>query len=91
MIIGISEYFMEEVVVQKVLRSFLIRFNAKILAIEEMKYFKNLTMDQLLGTLTTYEMRVGKDKTEPKEEAFKVSRKVKKHKDHQECFSYEYD
>jgi len=36
-------------------------------------------------------MRVGKDKTKPKEAIFKVSKKAKEHKDHQDCSSCEYD
>jgi len=50
-----------------------------------------LKIDQLLGTLTTYEMRVGKKKSESKEVAFKVSNKAKDHKDHQDYFSCESD
>lgn len=55
------------------------RFNAKISAIEEMTNFKDLKMDQLHGTLTAYEMRVGLEKSETKEAAFKVSNKKKEH------------
>lgn len=34
-------------------------------------------------------MRVERDKSEPKEQAFKVLKKAKEHKDHQDCSSYE--
>ncbi len=60
-------------------------FNAKVIVIEEMDNIKYLNMDQLLGTLTSYEMRVGIEKSEPKEAMLKVSRKGKEHKDHQDC------
>ena len=58
------------------------RFNAKVFVIEEMVGLKNLKMDQLLGTLITYEMRVGRDKSKSKEATFKVSMKSKEHKYH---------
>ena len=47
--------------VHKVLRSLPDRFNSKVSAIEEIGDLKTLTMDQLLGTLTAYEMRINKD------------------------------
>jgi len=67
------------------------RFNSKIFVIKEMSDLKGLIMDQLLGTLTAYEMRVGKDKFETKEVPFKVPKKAKEHKDHQDCSSREFD
>lgn len=77
--------------VQKVLRSLPRRFNAKVSAIDEMANLKDLKMDQLLGTLTTYEMRVGREKYEPKEVVFKVSKKAKDYNDHQECSICKFD
>ena len=67
MIRGLGEEFKEEMIVQKVLWSLPMRCNAKISAIEEMANLKDLKMDQLHGTLTVYEMRVGIEKYEPKE------------------------
>lgn len=84
MIRGLGEAIKEDVIIQKVLRSLPIRFNSKISAIEEMNDLKSLIMDQLLGTLIAYDMIVGKENIEPQEAAFKVSKKGKNHRDHQE-------
>jgi hypothetical protein len=43
--------------VQKVIRSLHLRFDAKLCSIEEIKDLKKLTMDEMHGILTTYEMR----------------------------------
>lgn len=75
MIIGFGEEVKEEMIVHKILRSFPMRINAKVSATEEMANLKDLKMDQLHGTLTTYWMRVGREKSKPKEVAFKVSKK----------------
>ena len=89
MIKGMGEKFKEEIIVQKILISLPMRFNAKVSTIKEMANLKDLKKDQLHGTLTTYEMRVGIENPEPKEETFKVSRNAKEHKDHQGFSSYE--
>ena len=91
MIRGLGEEVKEEMIVQKVLRSLPMRFNAKVLAIEQMANLKDLKMDQLHGTLTTYEVRVGIQKYKHNEETFKVSRKDKDHKGQQDCSSCESD
>lgn len=91
MIRWLGEDLKEEVIIQKLYRYLPMRFNAKILAIEEMINLKNLTMDQLQGTLTTYAKRLGNEKTKPKEETFKVSKKTKEDKYHQEFSNYEFD
>jgi hypothetical protein len=54
------------------LRSLLDRFNPKVSAIEELNDIKTLSFDQLLGTLTTYEMRIVIDKTTSREASFKA-------------------
>lgn len=43
--------------VEKILRSLTPKFDSKVSAIEEMQDLKNLTVEQLLRILTTYEMR----------------------------------
>jgi len=53
---GLDEKLDEVVVFQKVSRSLPERFNPKVLAIEEMTNPSTLALDQLLGTLTSYEM-----------------------------------
>ena len=60
---GLGEKIDEASLVQKILRSLLERFNPKVSTIEELSDLKNLPIDQLLGTLTSYVMRIGKDKS----------------------------
>ena len=73
---GLGEKFDEDLLVQKILRSLLERFNPKVSAIEELSDLKTLPMDQLLGILTAYEMRIGKDKSTSKEASFKANKDV---------------
>jgi hypothetical protein len=77
---GIGEMVEELIIVQKVLRSLPLRFDAKFFAIKEMKDFDQSTIDELNGILTTYEMRNEKEKTSRKEEAFKTSKRFGKYK-----------
>jgi hypothetical protein len=53
---GLGEKFEESLLVQKILRSLLDKFNPKVSAIEELNDLKTLSIDQLLGTLIAYEM-----------------------------------
>ena len=71
---GLGENIDEASLVQKFLRYFPKRFNPKVSAIEELSDIKTLPIDQLLGTLTTYEMRIGKDKSTTREPSFKASK-----------------
>ena len=64
---------------------------SKIPTIEEMVNLKDLKMDQLHGTLKTYVMRVGREKSEPKEVTFKVCKKAEENKYPQYCSSCESD
>ena len=68
---GLGEKIGEAPLVQKILRSLLDKFNRKVSAIEEMNDLKTLSIDQLLGTLTSYEMRIDKDKSTIREDSFK--------------------
>ncbi|KAH9302639.1 hypothetical protein KI387_014222, partial [Taxus chinensis] len=72
---GLGEKIEEPVIVQKVLRSLPLRFDAKVSVIEEMKDLDKLSMDELHGILTAYEMRTESNKPAKKEAAFKVSKK----------------
>jgi len=60
---GLGEKFDDSHLVQKILRYLLDRFNPKVSAIEELNDLKTLSIDQLIGTLTSYEMRISKDKS----------------------------
>jgi hypothetical protein len=59
---ALGEKIEEPYLVQKFLRSLPDRFNPMVSAIEELNDLKTLEFDQLLGILTTYEMRIVKDK-----------------------------
>jgi hypothetical protein len=60
---ALGEKIEEASLVQKIMRSLPDRFNPKVSAIEELNDLKYLDFDQLLGTLNSYEMRIGKDKS----------------------------
>jgi hypothetical protein len=68
---GLGEKIEDTFLVQKILRSLPNRFNPKVSAIEELNDLKILSIDQLLGTLTAYEMRISKDKPTSREASFK--------------------
>jgi hypothetical protein len=71
---GLGEKIEESILVQKILRSLLDKFNPKVSAIEELNDLKTLSIDQLLGTLTAYEMRINKDKSITREASFKADK-----------------
>ena len=68
---GLGEKIEDAFLVQKILRSLPNRFNPKVSTIEELNDLKTLSIDQLLGTLTSYEMRISKDKPTSREASFK--------------------
>jgi hypothetical protein len=68
---GLGEKIEKSFLVQTILRSLLDKFNPKVFAIEELNDIKTLSIDQLLGTLTAYEMRINKDKSITREASFK--------------------
>jgi hypothetical protein len=53
---GMGDELKEQVFVKKLLRSLSMRFDSNISALEERVDLAALTMDELHGTLTTYEM-----------------------------------
>ena len=75
---GVGEHIENTTLVQKILRSLPMRFDSKVSALEERQYLDKLSMDELHGILTTYEMRTKKENPSRKEETFKVSKKTKK-------------
>jgi hypothetical protein len=66
---GLGEEVKESLVVQKVLRSLPLRYDAKVSTIEETRDLTKMTMDELHGTLTTYEMRTDTENGQPNREA----------------------
>ena len=71
---GLGENIEDVLLVQKILRSLPDRFNPKVSAIEELNDIKTLSIDQILGTLTAYEMRISKDKSTTREASLKQIR-----------------
>eukprot|EP00253_Pinus_taeda_P010413 PITA_10413 len=71
---NLGEEIKEAVVVEKVLRYFSPKFESKVSTIEEKENLRNLTMSQLHGILTAYEMRKG-GPSDRREGAFKASGK----------------
>jgi hypothetical protein len=71
---ALGETIDEPSLVQKILRSLPDRFNLKVSAIEELNDLKTLGFDQLLGTLTAYEMRIVKDKPTSREALFNADK-----------------
>jgi hypothetical protein len=56
-IIGLGEEFDESIIVQKVLRSLPMIFDPNISNLEKRIYLDHLSMDELYGIFTGYEMR----------------------------------
>jgi hypothetical protein len=54
------------------------RYDANISTLEDRPDLDNLTVDELHGILTTYEMRIGKEKPAKGETTFKASKSKKK-------------
>jgi hypothetical protein len=73
---GLGEKFDDSLLVQNILRSLPDKFNPKVSTIEELNDLKTLSIDQLLGTLTSYEMRISNDKSSTIETSFKAYKNV---------------
>ncbi|XP_043698531.1 uncharacterized protein LOC122649347 [Telopea speciosissima] len=74
---SLGEKIKDAMVVKKILRSLPDLYNPKVSAIEESKNLNELSLDELHGILTTYEMRMVKPKSTEKEVAFKAMKKLK--------------
>jgi hypothetical protein len=75
---GLGEELDESLVVQKVLRSLLLKYYAKVSGIEETRDLTKMTMDELHGSLIAYEIRTGIESDQPNnEETFKSIKKSK--------------
>jgi hypothetical protein len=90
-IIGLGEEIEESVIVQKILRSIPMRFNPKISALEKRLDIDSISMDELHGIFTAYEMRTEHENPNVKEAAFKASKRSKKKKKEQEEYSSSID
>jgi hypothetical protein len=74
-IIGLGEEIKESVIVQKVLRYLPMIFDPKILALEERVDIDSISMDELYGIFTAYEIRIEQENTDIKEAVFKESKR----------------
>jgi hypothetical protein len=75
---GLGEELYESLVVQKVLRSLLLKYDAKVVTIEETRDLTKMTSDELYGSLIAYEMRTSIESDQPNNEAaFKAIKKTK--------------
>jgi hypothetical protein len=86
-IIGLGEEIEESVIVQNVLRSFPMRFNSKISTLEERSDLNSISIDELHGIFTAYEMRTEQENPDVKEATFKASKRSKQKKKKQEEYS----
>jgi hypothetical protein len=77
-IMGLGENIENSVIVQKILRSILMRFDPKISSLEERKDIATLSMDELHGILTTYEMRTKHENPSRREATFNASKNTRK-------------
>jgi hypothetical protein len=73
----LGEEIKESVIVQKVLRSLPMRFDPKISALEERSNLNSISMDEVHGIFTAYEMRTEQENTDIKEAAFRASKNSK--------------
>jgi hypothetical protein len=76
-IIGLGEEIEESVIVQKILRSLPMRFNPKISTLEERSDLDSISMDELHGIFTTYEMRTEQENPDVKEASLQGIQKIK--------------
>jgi hypothetical protein len=74
-----GEEIKDKPIVQKLLRSLPMTYDAKISTIEDITDLSTLTVDQLHGIFTAYEMRTGNDKSAKDETTFKASKKKMRH------------
>ena len=73
-----GEEIKESVIVQKVLRYLPMIFDPKISTLKERTDLDSISMDELHGIFTTYEMRTEQENQYIKEAAFKASKRSKK-------------
>jgi hypothetical protein len=90
-IIGLGEEIEEYLIIQKVLISLPMRFDPKISTLEERSDLNSISMDELHGIFTTYEMKTEQENPDVKEAAFKASKRSKQKEKQQEEHSINND
>jgi hypothetical protein len=76
---ALGEEIKDKIIVQKVLRSLPMRYDAKVSTLEDREDLDKLTMDELHGILIAYEMRTEQEKSSKRETTFKASKETKNH------------
>ena len=79
---NMGEEIKEDTLIEKILRSLSSKFESKVSAIEEKQDLQSITIVQLHGILTTFEMRKG-GPSDMREATFKSSAKGK---EKEECY-----
>lgn len=72
---GLGEELQEPMIFKKVIRSLSPRYEAKVFAIEEARNLNKFSMDDLFGSLTTYEMRNVNKEASKREDDLKAFKK----------------
>ena len=62
-IIDLGEEIADDEIVQKLLRTLHMAYNSKVYTLEDREKLGEITMDELYGILTAYELRLGIDNT----------------------------
>ena len=75
----IGEELTDKPILKNILRSLPIRYDAKISTIKDSPKLDKITVDQLHGIFTSYEMRTGNDKSKKYEITFESSKAKRKH------------
>jgi hypothetical protein len=79
---GFREEVKEPVIVQKRISSLPMIFGPNISALEEREDLGTISMDELHGIFTTYEIKIKHENPSKKESTFKASKKTKKNNKH---------
>ena len=75
---GLGGVIKEIEFIEKVLRTIPMKYDSKVSTVEEHDDLDDITIDELHGIFTAYEMRTGQNEPSRKEETFKVSKEPKK-------------
>jgi hypothetical protein len=76
---ALGEELKDKIIVQKVLRSLPMRYDAKVSTLEDREDLEKLTMDELHAILIANEMRTGQEKSSKSETRLKESKATKNH------------
>ena len=75
---ALGEDLKDKIIVQNVLRSLPMRYDAKVSTVEYQEDIEKLIMDAFHGIRIAYEMRTGQEKSSKRKTTFKASKATKK-------------